>query len=82
VIVRRTSTAFTERALAASGRAVASYRAAWISVTNGSVSNQGSLGSDADHYVQAAGLRLQVPIKAASVSEPTPSCSCATATTR
>jgi hypothetical protein len=41
----------------------ASYRAAWISVTNGSVYNKGSLGSDADHYVQAAGLRLQVPIK-------------------
>ena len=51
--------------LAASGRPIltALYRLAWISVTNGSVYNKGSVGSDANHYVQAGGLRLQVPIK-------------------
>ena len=39
------------------------YRFAWISVTNGSVYNVGTVGSDADHYIQIGGLRLVIPIK-------------------
>ena len=39
------------------------YRFAWISVTNGSVYTKGTLGLDANHYIQAAGLRLVIPIK-------------------
>ena len=48
-----------------SGRPIltALYRLAWISVTNGSVYNEGSVGSDADHYIQGGGLRLMVPLK-------------------
>jgi hypothetical protein len=54
-------------ALSISGRPILSlaYRFQWISVTNGSVfsKDQSSLGSDANHYIQAAGGRLVVPIK-------------------
>jgi hypothetical protein len=39
------------------------YRFAWISVTNGSVYNKNGIGSDADHYIQAGGFRLVIPIK-------------------
>jgi hypothetical protein len=39
------------------------YRFEWISVKNGSVYDKGTVGSDADHYVQMGGLRLVVPIK-------------------
>ena len=39
------------------------YRFAWIDVSNGSIFNKGSIGLSADHYVQAAGLRLIVPVK-------------------
>jgi Domain of unknown function (DUF3943) len=39
------------------------YRFAWISVSNGSVYNVGTVGSDADHYIQLGGLRLVIPIK-------------------
>jgi hypothetical protein len=39
------------------------YRFAWISVSNGSVYDRGTVGSDADHYIQGGGLRLVVPIK-------------------
>jgi hypothetical protein len=51
--------------LSLSGRPIltALYRMAWISVTNGSVYNEGSVGSDANHYVQGGGVRLVVPIK-------------------
>jgi len=41
----------------------AAYRFAWVSVTNGSVYNKGNVGSDADHYIQSAGVRLVIPIK-------------------
>ncbi len=34
-----------------------------ISVTNGSVYNKGNFGSNADHYIQGAGLRLLIPVK-------------------
>jgi hypothetical protein len=51
--------------LIVSGRPLLSalYRFAWISVTNGSVYNKGTLGSDADHYIQGGGLRLVVPVR-------------------
>jgi len=39
------------------------YRFAWIHVTNGSVYVSGTQGSDAEHYIQAGGLRLVVPVK-------------------
>jgi hypothetical protein len=39
------------------------YRFAWVSVTNGSVYNKNGIGSDADHYIQAGGVRLVIPIK-------------------
>jgi hypothetical protein len=39
------------------------YRFAWVSVKNGSVYNKGTVGSDADHYIQGGGLRLVVPVK-------------------
>ena len=39
------------------------YRFAWIDVRNGSVYDKGTVGSNADHYVQMAGGRLVVPIK-------------------
>jgi hypothetical protein len=39
------------------------YRFAWLSVSNGSVYNEGSIGSDADHYIQGGGVRLVVPLK-------------------
>ena len=40
------------------------YRFQWISVSNGSVFSKGesSLGSDANHYIQAAIARLVVPV--------------------
>jgi uncharacterized protein DUF3943 len=40
------------------------YRFQWISVSNGSVFSKGEsgLGSDADHYIQAAVARLVVPV--------------------
>jgi hypothetical protein len=42
------------------------YRYQWIKVSNGSVFNEGnefvSEGSDADHYLQAAALRLVIPV--------------------
>jgi len=40
------------------------YRFQWISVSNGSVFSKGqsSMGSDANHYIQAAGARLIAPI--------------------
>jgi hypothetical protein len=41
----------------------AAYRFAWISTTNGSTFNYGKLGLDANHYIQAAGVRLLIPIK-------------------
>jgi len=52
-------------ALSMNGRPLLSalYRFAWIDVSNGSIYNKGSLGLTADHYVQAAGLRLIVPLK-------------------
>jgi hypothetical protein len=40
-------------------------RFAWINVTNGSVYNEGSVGSDADHCIHGPGLRLVVPVKGA-----------------
>jgi hypothetical protein len=48
-----------------SGRTLLSalYRVNWISVTNGSLYNKGQYGGDARHAVQAAGLRLVLPIK-------------------
>jgi len=48
-----------------SGRPLLSalYRFTWISVTNGSVYEKGSYGLDANHYLQSAGLRLDVPVK-------------------
>jgi hypothetical protein len=51
--------------LLVSGRPLLSalYRFAWISVSNGSVYNVGTVGSDADHYLQGAGLRLVIPVK-------------------
>jgi hypothetical protein len=39
------------------------YRFAWIDVKNGSVYNEGSFGSNADHYVQGGGIRVVVPVK-------------------
>jgi len=41
-----------------------SYRFQWISVTNGSVFTRGEnlQGVDADHYIQAAAVRLAVPL--------------------
>jgi hypothetical protein len=39
------------------------YRFAWISVSNGSVYNEGNVGSNADHYLQGGGLRLFIPVK-------------------
>jgi hypothetical protein len=41
------------------------YRFQWISVSNGSVYSKGESGegSDANHYIQAAGARLLIPIK-------------------
>jgi hypothetical protein len=39
------------------------YRFAWIHVTNGSVYVSGTQGSDADHYIQAGGLRLVIPVR-------------------
>jgi hypothetical protein len=51
--------------LTLSGRPLLSalYRFAWITVTNGSVYNKNGFGSDAEHYIQGAGLRLVIPIK-------------------
>ena len=40
-----------------------SYRFQWISVTNGSVFTRGSVGSSSNHYVQAAALRVNVPVR-------------------
>jgi hypothetical protein len=37
----------------------------WISVTNGSSYNKGTIGGDGDHYVQYASARLVIPIKRA-----------------
>ena len=53
-------------ALSLDGRPLlaAVYRFTWIDVRNGSLYNRGTVGSNADHYVQAAGLRLVVPVKA------------------
>ena len=52
-------------ALSRNGRPLlaALYRFAWIDVSNGSTFNKGTLGLSADHYVQAAGARLIVPLK-------------------
>jgi hypothetical protein len=56
-----------QAALSVSGRPVLSllYRFQWISVSNGSVFSKGqsSLGSDANHYIQAAGGRLVIPVR-------------------
>ena len=51
--------------LAISGGPVLSalYRFSWIDVRNGSLYNRGTIGSNADHYVQSAGVRLLVPVK-------------------
>jgi hypothetical protein len=48
-----------------SGRPVltALYRYDWISVSNGSVFDKGLVGLDATHNIQAAGVRLVVPVK-------------------
>ena len=48
-----------------SGRPILSalYRFDWVSVTNGSVFNKRLAGLDANHYIQAAGLRLVIPVK-------------------
>jgi hypothetical protein len=48
-----------------SGRPLLSalYRFDWVSVTNGSVYDKGQLGLDANHYIQAAGVRLVIPVK-------------------
>ena len=50
--------------LSRSGRPLlgALYRFAWIKVTNGSIYVGDQAGSDANHRVQAAGLRLVVPV--------------------
>jgi len=52
--------------LARKGRPLLSlmYRFQWINVTNGSVFSKGesSQGSDANHYIQAAGTRLVIPV--------------------
>ena len=41
------------------------YRFDWVSVTNGSVYDKGDAGAglDANHYIQAGGVRLVIPIK-------------------
>ena len=41
------------------------YRFDWVSVTNGSVYDKGDAGGglDANHYIQAAGVRLVIPVK-------------------
>jgi hypothetical protein len=51
--------------LSVSGRPLLSalYRVQRINVTNGSVYNKGQVGLDAHHTVQAAGLRLVLPIR-------------------
>jgi hypothetical protein len=58
--------ASAQASLSISGRPVLSllYRFQWISVSNGSVYSKGqsSFGSDANHYIQAAGARFVVPI--------------------
>ena len=43
------------------------YRFDWVSVTSGSVYDKGdaALGLDANHYIQAAGVRLVIPVKGA-----------------
>jgi hypothetical protein len=41
----------------------AAYRFAWISTSNGSTFVYGTYGLDANHYLQAAGLRLVIPVK-------------------
>jgi hypothetical protein len=42
------------------------YRAQWINVSNGSIwVPAGNPGSDANHFVQAAGFRLNVPLRGA-----------------
>jgi uncharacterized protein DUF3943 len=48
-----------------SGRPLLSalYRFDWVSVTNGSVYDKGLVGLDANHYIQAAGVRLVIPVK-------------------
>jgi hypothetical protein len=57
--------AMATASLSVSGHPIlaALYRFAWIGVSNGSVYNQGSVGSNADHYVQAGGLRLLIPVR-------------------
>jgi len=59
--------AAAQATLIASGRPLAMlyYRYQWISVSNGSIAARGqsSLGSDANHYIQAAGGRVLIPIK-------------------
>jgi len=37
----------------------------WISVSNGSAYNRGTIGGDGDHYVQYASARLAIPVKRA-----------------
>jgi hypothetical protein len=52
-------------ALSLNGRPLvaALYRFAWIDVRNGSLYNQGTIGSNADHYIQMAGVRLVIPVR-------------------
>jgi hypothetical protein len=56
-----------QAALSLSGRPLLTlmYRFQWISVTNGSIFSKGQSaeGSDANHYIQAAGARLVVPVR-------------------
>jgi hypothetical protein len=59
--------ASAQAALSRSGRPLLMllYRFQWISVSNGSIYSKGesSEGSDANHYIQAAGARLVIPIR-------------------
>ena len=58
--------ASAQASLSLSGRPLLSllYRYQWISVSNGSIFSKGqsSAGSDANHYIQAAGGRFLIPI--------------------
>jgi len=58
--------ASAQATLTRSGRPLLSlmYRYQWLSVSNGSVFSKGESGkgSDADHYIQAAGARLVIPL--------------------
>lgn len=42
------------------------YRAQWINVTNGSIYNpSGTSGAEANHFVEAAGAKLTIPVRGA-----------------